>query len=295
MADVARARAPRAGGAPRGRADAAARRAGGRVRVRRCRRRCPSWRRRGRGRSTRSPSLLAGAERPAIIAGRGAVLAGAGPALRRLGEQTGALLATSAVANGLFAGDPYALGIAGGFSSPVAAGCWPTSDVVVAFGAALNQWTTRHGTLIAAGARVVQVDLDADAIGAHRPVEVGVVGDAAGHRRGARRPRSTRGTARRPPHAPRSPTRSPPARGSTSRTRTPPRRPARPAHAHARARRDAPARAHRGRRLRRTSWAGRRCTCASRTPPASCSRRPSSASGSGSATRSARRSRGPTG
>jgi thiamine pyrophosphate-dependent acetolactate synthase large subunit-like protein len=123
-------------------------------------------------------ALLAGAERPAIIAGRGAVLAGAGPALRRLGETTGALLATSAVANGLFAGDPYALGIAGGFSSPVAARLLAESDVVVAFGAALNQWTTRHGTLIGAHAKVAQVDLDADAIGAHRPVAVGVVGDA---------------------------------------------------------------------------------------------------------------------
>ena len=122
--------------------------------------------------------LLAQADRPAIIAGRGAVLAGAGPALRRLGELTGAVLATSAVANGLFAGDPYAVGIAGGFSSPVAAQLLGEADVVVAFGAALNQWTTRHGTLIAQRARVAQVDLDADAIGAHRPVDIGVIGDA---------------------------------------------------------------------------------------------------------------------
>jgi thiamine pyrophosphate-dependent acetolactate synthase large subunit-like protein len=123
-------------------------------------------------------SLLAGASRPAIIAGRGAVLAGAGPALRELGELTGAVLATSAVANGLFSGDPFAVGIAGGFSSPTAARLLGEADVVVSFGAALNQWTTRHGTLIAPGARVAQVDLDADAIGAHRPVELGVVGDA---------------------------------------------------------------------------------------------------------------------
>ena len=122
--------------------------------------------------------LLAGAERPAIVAGRGAVLAGAGPALRELGERCGAVLATTAVANGLFAGDPFALGIAGGFSSPLAARLLGEADVVVAFGAALNQWTTRHGTLIASGARVAQVDLDADAIGAHRPVDSGVVGDA---------------------------------------------------------------------------------------------------------------------
>jgi thiamine pyrophosphate-dependent acetolactate synthase large subunit-like protein len=122
--------------------------------------------------------LLAAAERPAIIAGRGAVLADAADALRRLGELTGAVLATSAVANGLFAGDPYDLGIAGGFSSPLAARLLREADAVIAFGAALNQWTTRHGTLLGRDARVVQVDLDEEAIGAHRPVDVGVVGDA---------------------------------------------------------------------------------------------------------------------
>jgi thiamine pyrophosphate-dependent acetolactate synthase large subunit-like protein len=51
--------------------------------------------------------------------------------------------------------------------------------VIVAFGAALNQWTTRHGTLISNDAKVAQVDLDAAAIGAHRPVAAGAVGDAA--------------------------------------------------------------------------------------------------------------------
>jgi thiamine pyrophosphate-dependent acetolactate synthase large subunit-like protein len=122
--------------------------------------------------------VLAAARAPAIIAGRGAVLADAGPALRRLGEITGAVLATSAMANGLFEGDPYDLGISGGFASPLAAELLGESDVIVAFGAALNQWTTKHGTLIAPGTRVVQVDLDPDAIGAHRPADVGVVGDA---------------------------------------------------------------------------------------------------------------------
>src|SRR6188472_1864796 len=88
--------------------------------------------------------LLAGARRPAIIAGRGAVLADAGAPLRALGERAGALLATSAVANGLFAGDPFDLGIAGGFATPLAARLLGEADVVLAFGAALNQWTTRH-------------------------------------------------------------------------------------------------------------------------------------------------------
>jgi thiamine pyrophosphate-dependent acetolactate synthase large subunit-like protein len=48
--------------------------------------------------------------------------------------------------------------------------------VVIAFGAALNQWTTRHGMLL--NGRVIQVDRDEEAIGAHRPADLGIVGDA---------------------------------------------------------------------------------------------------------------------
>src|SRR4051812_8047794 len=121
---------------------------------------------------------LANAQRPAIIAGRGAVLANAGPALRRLGERIGAILATSAVGNGLFAGDPFAVGISGGFASPTAQRLIGEADVVIAFGAALNVWTTRHGGLIGPTTTVIQVDRDEEAIGAHRHVDLGVVGDA---------------------------------------------------------------------------------------------------------------------
>jgi thiamine pyrophosphate-dependent acetolactate synthase large subunit-like protein len=126
----------------------------------------------------RAAALLADARRPAIVAGRGAVVADAGPALRRLGELSGAVLATSAVANGLFAGDPYDLGISGGFATPTAARLLQDADVVLAVGASLNAWTTRHGTLFAPDATVVQVDVDAEAIGAHRNVDLGLVGDA---------------------------------------------------------------------------------------------------------------------
>ncbi|MBO0682156.1 MAG: thiamine pyrophosphate-binding protein, partial [Candidatus Dormibacteraeota bacterium] len=122
---------------------------------------------------------LAGGRRPLIIAGRGAVLAGARQPLEALGERLGALLATSAVANGLFAGSPWALGISGGFASPAAAGLIAEADVVLGVGATLNMWTTRHGHLLSPTATVVQVDSDASALGAHHRVDVGVVGDAA--------------------------------------------------------------------------------------------------------------------
>jgi thiamine pyrophosphate-dependent acetolactate synthase large subunit-like protein len=122
--------------------------------------------------------LLAQAKRPAIIAGRGAVLAGAGPALEALGATIGAILATSAPANGLFAGLPYALGISGGFASPFAATLLPQADVVLVVGASLNHWTTKHGALIGSEAKVIQVDITPNAIGRNRPADLAILGDA---------------------------------------------------------------------------------------------------------------------
>jgi thiamine pyrophosphate-dependent acetolactate synthase large subunit-like protein len=122
-------------------------------------------------------ALLDGARRPVFVAGRGA--RGAGPELVALAERTGALLATSAVANGLFAGQEWDLGISGGFSTPLAAELIADSDLVVAWGASLTTWTTRHGDLIGPGATVVQVDDDPGALGANRPVALGVLGDVA--------------------------------------------------------------------------------------------------------------------
>jgi thiamine pyrophosphate-dependent acetolactate synthase large subunit-like protein len=122
--------------------------------------------------------LLADAARPAIIAGRGAVLADAGEELEMLGSRIGAILATSAPANGLFAGLPYALGISGGFASPFAAELLPQADVVLVVGASVNHWTTKHGALIGADARVAQIDAEARAIGRNRPADIAILADA---------------------------------------------------------------------------------------------------------------------
>ncbi|MFI7582768.1 thiamine pyrophosphate-binding protein [Kocuria sp. M1N1S27] len=129
----------------------------------------------------RLAAVLAAARRPVFVAGRGARAARA--ELAALAERTGALLATSAVAKGLFSGEDFDLGISGGFSSPLTARLIGEADLVVGWGCALNMWTTRHGRLIDPAAAVVQVDLEESALGAHRPVdrplELGVVGDCA--------------------------------------------------------------------------------------------------------------------
>jgi thiamine pyrophosphate-dependent acetolactate synthase large subunit-like protein len=121
--------------------------------------------------------LLATAQRPVLLAGRGA--RGARAEMLALAEATGALLATSAVAKGLFTGSPWSLDVSGGFASPLAARLIADADLLVAFGCALNMWTTRHGSLIGAQTRLVQVDHEPAAIGLHRPVQHGIVGDSA--------------------------------------------------------------------------------------------------------------------
>ena len=123
--------------------------------------------------------LLKSAQRPLLIAGRGAVLSNAREPIERLAWRTGALLATSAVGYGLFAGNPWYLGISGGFATPLAAELIEQADVVVAFGASLNMWTTRRGHLIGKSAKVAQIDVDERALGAHRPVDLAIVGDCA--------------------------------------------------------------------------------------------------------------------
>ncbi|TDL39734.1 thiamine pyrophosphate-binding protein [Arthrobacter nitrophenolicus] len=121
--------------------------------------------------------LLRSARRPVFVAGRGG--RAAGPEIAALAKVAGALVATSAVAHGLFQGDPFNLGISGGFSSPFTAERISEADLIVGWGCALNMWTMRHGSLIGATAKVVQVDVEDRALGANRSIDLGVLGDSA--------------------------------------------------------------------------------------------------------------------
>jgi thiamine pyrophosphate-dependent acetolactate synthase large subunit-like protein len=81
---------------------------------------------------------LSQAQRPLILGGRGAVISDAEAALTDLAERSGALLATSVCGHGLFSGNPWSLGISGGFSSLIADELIADSDCIVAFGASLT-------------------------------------------------------------------------------------------------------------------------------------------------------------
>ncbi|WP_158867155.1 thiamine pyrophosphate-binding protein [Leifsonia sp. AG29] len=103
--------------------------------------------------------MLAEAERPFLLAGRGAWLAGAGEALGELAEVTGALTASTALGRGVFPDERYDLGVTGGFGAEGAMALVREADVAVVFGASLNQFTMRFGELFAPGTRVIQVDV----------------------------------------------------------------------------------------------------------------------------------------
>ena len=102
--------------------------------------------------------LIAGSKRVVIVAGRGARRAGVGAGLLRLGEQTGALLATTLQAkNWLCDRTDFHVGISGLFGSKLAMELLQQADCVVAVGASLNSYTIEHGYLFPE-ARYVQID-----------------------------------------------------------------------------------------------------------------------------------------
>ncbi|MDO8144608.1 thiamine pyrophosphate-binding protein [Isoptericola sp. 178] len=120
---------------------------------------------------------LVDAERPLLLAGRGAWLAQAGEPLGELADATGALTMTTALGRSIFPDARHDLGVAGGFGADGAMKLAHEADVVVVFGASLNQFTMRFGELFAPGTRVVQVDTAEAAT--HRHVGGFIRGDAA--------------------------------------------------------------------------------------------------------------------
>lgn len=120
--------------------------------------------------------LLASAERPVLVAGRGGWHAK--DAIRRVAASAGALLTTSAAARGLFHDDPWHIDVMGGFATDGGAELIAGADVLIAFGASLNRWTSRNGTLLK-DKTVVQIDDTPDALGSHTRIDLGVLGDTA--------------------------------------------------------------------------------------------------------------------
>ncbi|NKX44528.1 thiamine pyrophosphate-binding protein [Roseicyclus persicicus] len=111
----------------------------------------------------RAAALVADARRVIVMAGLGAAEAGAADACRALADRLDAPLATTLPARGLFAGDRFCLGVAGGFSSDTARACFAEADLVIAVGCSLASHNADAGKLWPK-ARVLQIDVAPQAI-----------------------------------------------------------------------------------------------------------------------------------
>jgi len=111
----------------------------------------------------RAVERVAGAERVVVLAGLGAVEAGAGPACRALAARCGGLLATTLPARGLFHDDPYCIGISGSYTPEVGLEYLKEADLVVAVGASLAYHAGGGGQLWPK-ASTLQVDIDPVAV-----------------------------------------------------------------------------------------------------------------------------------
>ena len=119
---------------------------------------------------------LAEADRPVIVAGRGAMNGSAVTLAAKVAEHFGAALSTTLPAKGLFDGHPLDLGICGGLAHPAAERLLREADLVLAIGASMGRSTTQS-TRLFEGAKIVRLSHDPNA----RPLPHGlipVVGDA---------------------------------------------------------------------------------------------------------------------
>ncbi|MFL4981555.1 MAG: thiamine pyrophosphate-binding protein [Xanthobacteraceae bacterium] len=102
---------------------------------------------------------LTRAQCPIVLAGRGVMRSGAQKEVEELAERSGALLATTLLARGMFDHNPFSLGIAGGFARDIAVEVGARADLVVAIGTSLNYYTVDGGNMFPK-AEVAQIDVE---------------------------------------------------------------------------------------------------------------------------------------
>ena len=125
--------------------------------------------------------LLRAAKRPLFICGGGVVIAGAEGELRELAEKLSAPVATTISGQGSISEEhPLAVGVVGSNGgTPETRAIVEQADLVVFVGCRAGSVTTERWRYPVPGkVKVIQLDVDADTIGANYPVDVPLVADA---------------------------------------------------------------------------------------------------------------------
>lgn len=123
--------------------------------------------------------LLAGSERPVIVAGGGVGLSGAEAALVALAERLDAPVLTTPSGRGSISeAHRLAFGIVGLYRTESSAKPLDEADAVLLVGTRMEEFQSGLWQLFPHGARVVQVDVDPFEIGRNVRPDVAIVGDA---------------------------------------------------------------------------------------------------------------------
>ncbi len=125
-------------------------------------------------------TLLAGAERPLIVAGGGVIAAGAWKELGELAELLAAPVITTLAGRGSIPDDhPLSVGGLGAHRNRLSKRLLAEADVVLGLGCRFEEMETnwRPGFVPGPDALYIQVDIDAAELGRSIPAHLGVVGD----------------------------------------------------------------------------------------------------------------------
>jgi acetolactate synthase I/II/III large subunit len=123
--------------------------------------------------------LIATAERPLLMIGRGVIVSGAYAEVRKLAERTGMPVITTLLGISAFPQEhELHLGMPGMHGETHVNQAIQTADVIVGIGLRFDDRVTGNTASFAPRATIVHIDIDAAAIGRNVRVAVGIVGDA---------------------------------------------------------------------------------------------------------------------
>lgn len=127
----------------------------------------------------RAARLLEAAARPIILAGGGAITSGASQDLVALARRLSIPVATSL--NGkscIEASDPLSVGVVGTYSRSTANKLMTEADLVLVVGSETGSMTTHFWRVPEPGTRIVQIDIDPEALGRNYATLEPILGDA---------------------------------------------------------------------------------------------------------------------
>jgi thiamine pyrophosphate-dependent acetolactate synthase large subunit-like protein len=122
--------------------------------------------------------IVTAAQRPTILCGLGAAQGNAEMAVQQLAEYLGAPIATTLYAAGFCCQSPLHIGVSGGLGTDFTVDMLAESDVMIVFGASLNEWTTHFGKILENGKKIIQIDDREDAFGWFARITVGLEADS---------------------------------------------------------------------------------------------------------------------